>query len=416
MPDSFVEISLPPGGEAGSDVAREARLPQFIGAPADATDRLDHLKVATVGAGSVGRGILLHLARLQIKRIYVVDPGRFKSTSHLTHPHILPGRELDESKCLSTAELVKQLSPKTEVYAFDGGVESLPSTALRDVDAVMLATDHLAPEVEIGQRCLYLGVPLVQASLDGPTALVQIRFFGNNSGNSACPACGYTSEEWMLLNEQTRFSCDGSYDGNHSAQSTGAPTMSTSFLCSLAADLAMVQLIKYVCSLGVSPIDTMLEYSTYNHRTTLTRLSHNEHCPCDHVQFRRAQAPQALLSECTLAELACAAGFGSGESEVSFTIGDRFVYVASALCVCGESAEINRFVADNALTTGRCACNAALPLRRFEAHRTVHSSIAQPILHRPLGQVGAAEANCVLARQGDEAVMFENSGHDGREL
>ena len=185
----------------------------------------------------------------------------------------------------------------------------------------------------------------------------------------------------------------------------------------------MVQLIKHVCSLGVSPIETMLEYSTYNHRTTITRLSRDEHCPCDHVQFRRAQAPQATLSDCTLAELACAAGFGSGRSEVSFTIGDRFVYVASLLCECGKCEEINRFTADNALTTGRCACKAAPAqrvepaspaLRRFEAHRTVHSSIAQPILHRPLGLVGAIDANCVLVRQGDEAVLFENGVHNGR--
>ena len=246
------------------------------------------------------------------------------------------------------------------------------------------------------------------ASVDGPTAVVQIRFFGNNSGNSACPACGYTSDEWTLLNKQTRFSCDGSHGVSPSAQSKGAPTMSTSFLCSLAADLALVQLIKHVLSLGVSPIDAMLEYSTYSHRTTITRLSYNERCPCDHVQFRRAQAPQAALSDCTLAELARAAGFGSGRSEVSFTIGDGFVYVASVSCECGKSEEINRFAADNALTTGQCACKAALPLRPFEAHRTVHASIAQPILDRPLGQVGVTEANCVLVRQGDEAVLFEN--------
>ena len=104
----------------------------------------------------------------------------------------------------------------------------------------------------------------------------------------------------------------------------------------------------------------------------------------------------------------------SGRSDASFTIGDSFVYVASVLCECGQSVPINRFTADNALATGCCACKAALPLRRFETHRTVHSSIAQPILHRPLGQVGVSEANCVVVRRGDKVVLFDNGAQNGR--
>ncbi len=192
-------------GHATLDPA--ARLPKFVGGPVDAAPKLNALRVFIVGVGSVGGRIAIHLARLGIARLWLVDPKRFKPESMLTHD--IESRDVGKSKALTTARRCKAISPATRVFAFDGVVEELPLDAFAGADLVVLATDNLAAEIEVGQRCVHAGKPLVQASVHGDTLTAQVRVFGNADGQGPCPACGFGNVEWRMLNEQVRFSCDG---------------------------------------------------------------------------------------------------------------------------------------------------------------------------------------------------------------
>src|SRR5262249_7510891 len=156
---------------------RDTRLPQFLGLRGGPGSVLDALKVAVVGTGSVGRNLALHLARLQIAALYLVDRGRFKAESVLTQPIVPEG--IGEPKASSTGRLCQQISPGTDVWVYDGGVGALYPAALAEVDAVFVATDNLAAEIEVGQRCLHLRKPLLHASVHGETLVAQVRFFGN---------------------------------------------------------------------------------------------------------------------------------------------------------------------------------------------------------------------------------------------
>jgi hypothetical protein len=385
-------------------------LPRLIGAPADAEARLDSLKVAVIGAGSVGRSILLLLAPLQLDTIWVVDPGQFKHASYLTHPHLLPGEAIDQSKARNGGELIKRISPKTNVLVFDGPVESLSMTAFMEADFVFLATDRLAPEVDTGQRCIHLGLPLIQASVEGSAAVAQVRFFGVNGtdGLRPCPACGYVAQEWFGLNHEIQYSCEGYSQDQPVSESQAPPTASLSFICSLAADLALMQMLKSCLGLGPPPDDTMLEYSAYAHKTTISPLKHNAHCPYGHRMLERMTMPQQALADCTLGELVKTAFQGGEASEAAIMVGDDSSFAELAECACGQSTRIDRFVSSKGEELGRCRCGAALHAHPFHVHRPVSASIVEPVMSRRLAELGGGSASWVMIQDGDWAVLFKD--------
>jgi molybdopterin/thiamine biosynthesis adenylyltransferase len=379
--------AVPPRGD---------RLPSFHGQAGGAAAALDSLRVAVVGAGSVGRPAALALARLQVGEIRVVDPGRYKPESLLTQP-ISPA-DLGQPKAANTARLCRELSPRTRVAAFDSAAQALPPAALADVDAVLLATDNLAAEVEVGQRCLWLGRPLLQASVHGDTLVAQVRFFRNAGGAGPCPACGFGPAEWAHLNRETTFSCEGRGAGPAAGRTVAAPTRSVSFLCSLAADLALVQLFCFALKLGAAPQDVVLEYCGYTQRTVLSPLRRNAECPCDHSAWGHAAAPRPL-AECTPRELARAAGLG--DDVRSLAVGALPFIERGACAACGREQEVGRFGA-----AGRCGgCGGPVEAQPFYTHRALPAALLPPLLDRPLGELGAKQAHSALVRGPGGAVL-----------
>src|SRR5262249_12041886 len=159
--------------------------------------------------------------------------------------------------------LCKAINPGARIFVAPRGIGELDEMALSPVDVVMLATDHLAPEVELGQRCLWLGRPLVQASVHGETLLAQVRTFSNRAADHPCPPCGFGIDEWSLLSRQTVFSCAGpdtSRPGWVGRSELSAPTMSISALCAIAAELAVIQVLRLVLGLGAPVGDDLVQY------------------------------------------------------------------------------------------------------------------------------------------------------------
>jgi len=386
---------------ASAVARREDRLPRFLDMPDDAHDRLDQLNVAIVGVGSVGRNAALHLARLQIAGLLLIDCGRLKAQSVLTH--LISPADVSQPKASNAGRVCKRVSPDTRVMVSDGTVQELPLTAFAGVDVIFLATDNLLAESEVAQRAIWLGKPLIQASVHGATLVGQVRCFSNRDGQGACPVCSFSEVEWNHLNLQTRFNCDGPPMGKAAAEITKEPTMSTSFLCSTAADLALVQILRYVLGLGAPVMDTMLEYCGYTHRTVVSPLVRNPECRCDHTTYERAPCPRPV-PDCTLRQFASLAGF-DGEELLSFRV-DEMTYAELGACGCGGSRPLRRFVADGA-HVGRCrSCGAPVFPRPSDSHRPVPRSVVADVLDRPLRDLGAGAAQWLAVRCGDRAVLF----------
>jgi molybdopterin/thiamine biosynthesis adenylyltransferase len=396
---------------------RKARLPQFLSLAVDADQTLAGLRIAVVGVGSVGRPAALHLARLQPRILWLIDRGKFKAESLLTQP-ILPD-EVGQPKASCTGRLCKEISPQTAVYTCDGAIEDLDPFVLTAADLVILATDNLAAEIETSTRCFHLGIPLVQASVHGATLTAQVRFLANRDSDGPCLACEFGAQEWNHLNQQTRFSCEGWQRGilagktegpseGTSEGPVGPVTASVSFLCSLAADLALLQATRFFLGLGQQNTDTLVEYNGYTHRMVTTSLRHNRDCRCEHATWLEAAAPGSL-QDCSIEELVTAAGLegdGPGKS-VAVTVEDR-QWVRRADCACGRHLAVAQWLAPGE-PAGSCpACRCNLGPNPFFSHRRTPLTVLGREARTPLGNLTNSPVRWVIVHSGARGIFFRD--------
>jgi len=378
-----------------------ARLPELIGCRVDAASTIGSLNVGVIAVGSVGRNIAIHLARLGVATIWIVDRGRFKRESLLTQS-IAP-EDIPQRKASNAARLCKRISPRTRVFAYDGPVEAIDAVALADADVALLSTDNLAAEVEVGQRCLNLGVPLIHAAVHGDTLVAQVRVFGNFTGDGPCPVCAFGETEWLHLNAQTSYSCEGGSPAGAEIRVEGPPTRSIASLCSLAADVAVIQILRRALGLGEPVDDTLVEYCGFTHKTVVSRLARNPGCPCNHGRWR-AVSLRRPLAQSTLRELAVAAGARAPE-RAAFTAGDSR-FVETGACRRGHAQPVRRFVAPEQ-DLGSCPeCAAPLSAGAFTSHASVAASRLGALLDRPLRDLADPPPPWILVHDGDASVLL----------
>lgn len=401
QPD-FIELKSEARRSRGKPAQRSARLPRFIGCSVDANAVLSGLKIGVVGSGSVGGRIITHLARLKPAALWIADPKSYKEESCLTHE--IEPRDVGRSKAFVTARRCKAISPGTCVFVFDGLVQDLPMDAFADADLVVMAPDNLPAEREVGQRCLHLGKNLVHASLHGETLTAQIRFFGITGEQGVCPACLFSSEEWSM-SQQTQFSCEGFLDGKTDLHLGELPTVSVGSICSLAADLALNQILRFVLKLGEPVENSLAEYCGFTNRIVTSRLVQNPDCHCEHSRYSIASSLKPLAAS-TLCDLANAAGIPAYSAALAFTV-DGYDWIEAGTCKCPEPSPVHRFVARATRKNLGCAkCRAPIKTTPFFTQRSVAAHSLGPALNQPLDMLGVASTHCVLVSTSDNAVLI----------
>lgn len=386
-------------------VPAAARLPHLVRSPLDVTTRLAALRVAVIGAGgSVGQRASEHLARLQVAHLLLIDPKILKRESALTHT---TGPETTgRASAWVTGRRCKRLSPATAVAVFVGPVQALPLDALLDMDVVVVTTDNPAAEMEAGQRCLHLGLPLIQAALQPEMLVVQVRCL---SGRGACLACGFGPADYEMMRRQVRFSCEGyAAAGPAPMTVTGPPTRSFSYLCGLAADLALNQLLRLVLALGRTVEDTVLEFCGYTNRSVVSSLVASPACRCDHARYEIVRAAKPLAAS-SLADLARTVGCAESDSPITFRVGEH-PWVARGACACDAEVPVERFVDEAAARPATCArCQSPIQPLPFHTFRDVPPAVLGAAFGRPLRRLGAGRARFVIVRAGDRAVLVRDA-------
>jgi molybdopterin/thiamine biosynthesis adenylyltransferase len=427
---TFQEVLLPPAARAAQGACQPLPAPPaLLGCAPGALAVLRHLAVAVIACGSVGGRIAVLLARLGLGALYLVDPKNYKSASLATHE--IGPEDVGKPKALLVARRCKAISPGTRVYVFVGPVEALDLSDLVAVDLFVTAPDLLAVEVFLGQRAMWLGRPLVQASVHGETLTAQIRFFQNANAQGACPACLYGRAEWDALSRQARFSCEAARSAVQPAASNvpaATPakatdrrpaepaavatadrpaTNSLSALCSLAADLAVLQIVRYFLKLGQPVADHMLQYCGFTHRTLLNPLAHHPQCQLDHTAFNRV-AVATPLAGLSLAQVAQAATGTSLSPTVQFEVGGMD-WVELGACRCAQPAPVRQFVGRVRPRLSRCAaCATPIVPLGFYTHRTVSASVLGSAVDQPLGKLGVRRAESVTVRTGAAGALVRH--------
>ncbi|MFV2066355.1 MAG: hypothetical protein ACC645_05195, partial [Pirellulales bacterium] len=305
----------------------------------------------------------------------------------------------------STGKACKEISPATRVFAYVGKVQNLDPVTMAEADAVFLATDNLAVEVDASNQFRLLGIPIVQTSVHGETLVAQVRFIENQRAVSPCLICSFGPEEYRHLNQSSIFRCSGIGPGDApSEQINVLPTMSTSFLCSLAADFALTQWSRSTPGLGSPVADTLLQYCGYTHRLTQTELDRNKTCKCGHLILERLGLPKPL-AECTSSELAHFAGFEDPTLDGrSLTLGE-LSYVQSAVCRCDQH-RVERFMPRGA-TLGTCAaCDEPITPQPYYTSRPTPGGDLNSQRDRPLKELGGEAAAWAVVQSSERGVLL----------
>lgn len=364
------------------------RLPSFVGHDGDASRVLAAAHVAVVGAGSIGLALLQHLVRAGICMLTIVDRGFLKAESVLTHP--IPPEAVGRPKAVHAGEVARAIAPEARVMVHQASFEDLPVDTLLGCDAVVLATDNLAVEIEVSQRCLNLGLPLLQGSVQGNLLVAQLRTFtGGQDGNGPCTACLFSASEWQQVSREARFTCDGSTAERGRSL---APTRSTASLCSLAAELAVHRVLRHLLGLGAPLADQILDYHGYTDSLTTSVLRRNPDCPVEHARWQVL----ARQDVDTVGDALAASGISAATVAV-----DRASFVTEAACACGSWQVVGRFVNDGE-DPGTChRCGSVLVLSPFHAHPEVAADTPG------LAGVKIPKDHAVLVRaRTSEVVMF----------
>ena len=390
----------------------DSRLPLFMGAEEGFVESIASLYVAIIGTGSIGLNIALHATRLGIRRLLLCDHRSFKAESLLTHP--LSPSAVGKKKASHARRLCHEINPAAEIDVFDSSVQSLPLTALADVDVVVMATDNLAAEVATGQLCQQFSKPLFHCSVHGETLVAHVWFFSNVSSDSPCPACLFGDAEMQQYQAETQFSCEGTQAGAAGPRANAQPTMSPSFLCALSASHGMTLLLRHALRLGAPVADSMVEYCGYTHRTVLSRFHRRADCPCPHTVFSVRQLGRPL-GTCSFRVLAESAGFSTATSwaNVSFEI-DALYWVESAGCQCPAPRMVRRFHQKHRPEVGRCRrCRQTLLSQPFFTHDSVPAPMIRALFDTPLSKLGAAKARWAVVRYAGSAVFLNPSTANG---
>ena len=380
------------------------RFPRLIGLRESAGASFARRRVVVAGVGSVGRRMALHAGRLGVGELWLVDPDRYDDRANLLTQEILAS-DLGHTKAGSTGKACKEISPATRVYVYEGKIQDLDPVVMARADVVFLATDNLAAEVEVSHLCRLLGITIVQASVHGETLVVQVRFVLNRNACGPCLICSYGPEEYRHLNRSSIFRCSGIRPGGGPSEQTQVmPTRSTSFLCSLAADFALMQWTRHTLALGQPVTDTLLQYCGYTQRLTQSTLIRNVNCKASHAVLQRAGLPKPL-AECTSRELAEFAGLEDHSLDNwSLTLGE-LSYVRSAICGCREYA-VDRFMSSGATLSLCAACAQPIAPQPYYTFRPVPGSEMHAQRDRPLKELGGQTAAWAVLQGGNRGVLL----------
>ena len=174
--------------------ARHIVLPQIGGA---GQQRLKDARIAVVGAGGIGAGVVPALTGAGIGHLTIIDDDRV-DLSNLQRQPLYASDQVGERKADLAARFIGKRNPHVEVRTVADRIEAENADAiLYGHDLVIDGTDNFATRLLVSDACVRLGIPLISAAaqqFQGQVALFRGRpcyrcFVGDAFDADDCDTC-----------------------------------------------------------------------------------------------------------------------------------------------------------------------------------------------------------------------------------
>ncbi len=335
--------------------------------------------VIVVGAGgNIGSHLVPHLGRSPlVSRVTLIDRDRYEPRN--VRAQAIDLGDAGKPKALVQARRLRKINPRLEVTALHRAVEDVPLGRLRGA-AILGCLDSRHARLSLNQASWRLGVPWINAGVDGDSLLARVQTFVPTS-DAPCLECAWDQADYAAVEQD--YPCH--------AHSGPTPSGSPSSLGALAAALQAIELDKLLSDdRGHALIGRDLLLDARHHRHFVTSFHRNAACRMpDHAGWQ-IHPFAGTATGTTLGELFALGSILRGANEqLSLQVAGQRLVIGLTCLGCGAAEPalaLERVIRDKVVTCPRC--QGRLQPVGFDLADTAPLSESDPELGWPLARVG----------------------------
>jgi molybdopterin/thiamine biosynthesis adenylyltransferase len=391
------------GAPAGVTAAggRYARLKQLEMIGPEGLALLKKSRVAVVGVGNVGGEVAKQIAMLGIPATLL---DRDVVSEENLGTQAFGEQDVGLPKVESRARALAPLNPAWPVETVRADIGRLGLGRLRGVSLIFACVDNVAARIVVNEVSLRLGIPWVDAGVDGSgrSCLSRVAAYGGTP-DSACYLCPHDSASLaQVLRDGKPTGCPVWRWGEPSAATP--PTLAMAAVGAAAASAQVMWGLKILLGRSHEVVGREMHLDLALPRLTRHVLAHNERCLLDHRPFE-CTAFGKPVSAVTVAET-----FGEAEAQVGdgvvLQLHRRFLVTELRCHACGQRWRPLRLLDAMTPAEGRCACGEVVQPSADGLCDRLQRADVEECLGKTWGDLGLPEQDVVTASAGGRERHF----------
>ncbi len=352
--------------------------------------------LTVVGAGNIGSHLLPLLARMpDVGRVLIVDRDVYEPRNAVSQD--IEPSDVGRTKAVVQARRLRRIRPDLQADYRAEDVRGVPLGLLR-ADVILACLDSMGARQYVNRCAWRLGVPWIDAAVDGGDLLVRVNAY-DPGGGGPCLECGFDEKTYDSLEQA--YPCRGDHSGD--APATNGPA----FLGSLAASLQAVECRKILDGKSDQALfgrQVLIDCRFHKHYLTVFRR--NPRCRFDHRTWdiRRSVAAGEDL---TLGGLMDEAREIVGEAPDTISV-EGMPFATRLICPdCGRTRQ-KLYLADR--LTGRhrrCSCGARMDAPGFDMLDRLDMSAMPSLVGRSARSVGLLAGDVISVSGPESRVHME---------
>lgn len=370
---------------------RDSRLQDIAWLGTQGLAQLRARRIAILGVGNIGGETARHLAMLGVPLLLVdrglVEPANLGTQGFLEENLGLP-------KVAARRRALHRMNPDCPIDALALDIETMGFAALRSADLWLCCLDSLRLRVRVNEMALRLGIPWIDAAIDGTgRSFARVATYDPRH-DSACFLCGYGPADVQHLWQQGQpMPCQTLTAVNSDAP----PTQAVSAIGAMAAGMQVLWALRQCLEQPALPHAQEFLLNLDDLQSRALRRTRDRHCLAGHDRW---SLTTGLTDAHTLAD-----AFTLSESlfhgPVTLTLLHRALVIELRCSQCNQTHRPYRTLDRLAHESLRCPCGGSYRTAPSVVLDRMTMAEATDFLDRPLQQLGIPADDVIIARHGD---------------
>jgi molybdopterin/thiamine biosynthesis adenylyltransferase len=381
---------------------RYSRIAQVALIGPDGLATLQRSTAAVLGVGNIGGWVAQHLVLLGI-RVILLDNDTVSEENLGTQG--FTDDDLGVPKVEARARHLRRLNPSCSIALLHADIERLGLGALRGADVLFCCLDSQRTRTAVNEIATRLGVPWVDAAIDGTghTLFGRVAAYDSRSPDSACYLCAHDRESLREIMRQGMPEQCPVWQWREQEAIT-APTLAISTLGATVASVQVLWGLKILLGRGAEVVSRELYLDLDRNTLTPHTLKRNPTCVFDHCIFPLTPFGRSVR-EVTLGETFAAAEETMGEG-ITLYLHRRALVTAVRCPQCAAVRKPYRLLEVLTVAETECACGAVMqPIATDISDHFRRNSVA-PFLHKTWSEIGLPAQDVLTVTNGEREVHW----------